>query len=140
MNIFNIERAFKLKVERKWDTIYVVVDAHGTMIRPYHETIEFYTDAIEVLRWMTRRKDIKLIMWTSSHIEDIVKIFEAAEKLGIYFDLVNGNNFEKDSKQACFSKKFYFNILLDDKAGFEPETDWKRIKNELTGIGEWNKE
>ena len=31
----------------------------------------------------------------------------------------------------CFEKKFYFNILLDDKAGFDPETDWSVIKEYL---------
>lgn len=26
-----------------------------------------------------------------------------------------------------FTRKFYYDILLDDKAGFEPEKDWKEI-------------
>ncbi len=30
-----------------------------------------------------------------------------------------------------FTKKFYFDILLDDKAGFEPELDWLAIANHV---------
>lgn len=40
---------------------------------------------------------------------------------------VNSNPDEKDTKTGDFSKKFYFNILLDDRAGFQPETDWLEI-------------
>lgn len=28
---------------------------------------------------------------------------------------------------ACFDKKFYVDIGLDDKYGFEPQTDWRAI-------------
>jgi hypothetical protein len=140
MNVFNIEKALKLKTERNWDTLYVVIDANGTIIRPYHHCIEFYTECIEVLQWFSNRKDFKLILWTSSHIDEIEKILQLAEKYGIYFDAVNSNNYEPlSTKNANFTQKFYFNILIDDKSGFVPETDWFLIKNELIRLEEWNK-
>ena len=138
MNVFNIANAFRQKVERKWHTLYVMVDAHGTIIKPYHDKLAFYEGAIEVLRWFSDRSDIKLILWTSSHQEEIQDLFTTLWGHGIEIDFVNKNPLEKNSKLACFDKKFYFNIILDDKAGFEPEIDWITIKSELQRIGEWN--
>ena len=31
-------------------------------------------------------------------------------------------------------QKFYFNVLLDDKAGFNPEHDWELIDYHLSNI------
>ncbi len=139
MNIFNIENTFKLKAERKWDTVYVVVDFHGTMIKPFHDKFVFYSGAVEVLRWFTWRKDVKLILWTSSHMKEIADFCFFADQQGIRFDFVNGNPSEANTVRANFDKKFYFNILLDDKAGFDPETDWGKVRDTLITIGEWNK-
>lgn len=137
-NTFNVERAFKMKAERGWDTIYVAIDLHATIIQPYRDRIEFYPGAIEVLNWFNARKDFKIILWTSSHVADVAIFRQLAEKEhGIKFDYVNENPLERNSKLACFDEKFYFNILLDDKAGFDGETDWLRIKEALIAIGEW---
>lgn len=38
---------------------------------------------------------------------------------------------------ADFTTKPYFNILLDDKAGMEMNSDWSLVKSELQRIGEW---
>ena len=45
--------------------------------------------------------------------------------------------------EPCYyskTKKFYFDVLLDDKAGFRPDVDWKLIyelfkKYEITNYG-----
>ena len=139
MNVFNIENAFRLKMERRWDRIYVVVDAHGTLIKPRQNTIEIYPPAVEVMRWFNSRHDISTILWTSTHQPDLSKIILACEELNFGFNSVNHNTNEPNTELSCFDQKFYFNILLDDKAGFEPETDWDLIKLELMRIGEWNK-
>jgi len=137
MNLFNIERSFKMKEERGWRTLYVVVDLHATMIKPYHHEVEFYPGCIEVLENLSRRRDVCLILWTSSHIGDIEKIDGKCLCNGIYFRHINQNPNETNTSQANFSQKFYFNILFEDKAGFEGETDWKLVKEELIRIGEW---
>lgn len=139
MNVFNIQKAFQDKKERGWKTIYVAVDAHGTLIKSYHNTIIFYPDAIEVMKWFNSRSDFKVILWTSSHVTEIEDICKEAEKLGIRFDFFNENPLEKNSKRANFNQKFYFNVMIDNKAGMEPTTDWKLIKKELIRIGEWDK-
>ena len=56
---------------------------------------------------------------------------------GINFTYINDNPEYIGNDYADFSKKFYYNILLDDKAGFEGETDWLLVKNELIRVGEW---
>ena len=137
MNVFNIERAFQGKAIRGWTTLYVLIDAHGTLIKPGHDKVEFYPNAVEVMKWFNNRNDFKVILWTSSHQEEITEVLRAAAKEGFFFDYVNGNPAESNSIRANFDKKFYFNILLEDKAGFDGETDWLLIKNELTRIGEW---
>lgn len=136
MNIFNVERAFKIKSERGWPTLYVAVDAHGTIIKSYNDCIEFYPGSIEVLRWLTKREDFKVILWTSSYSKEITELLDFSyEKYGIVFDYVNQNPLEKNTNKANFSQKFYFNILLDDKAGFSPEDgDWFLIANEFEKV------
>ena len=38
----------------------------------------------------------------------------------------------KDTDFQDFSEKPYFNILLEDKAGFDPNKDWELILEYLT--------
>lgn len=139
MNLFNIERAFIAKKEREWDTLYVAVDAHGTLIKPYHHSAQFYPGVVEVMKWFNSRPDFKVILWTSSHQKEIDELLLKAADEGFTFDFVNENPLEKNSERANFSRKFYFNILIEDKSGFDPITDWKLIKEELIRVGEWNR-
>lgn len=140
MNLFNIQRAFESKAKRGWNTLYVCVDLHGTLIRPYHDKIEFYDYAPDVINWFNNRPDFKVILWTSSHQKEIDEFLTLAKEFCLRFDFVNGNPMEGNSPRANFDQKFYFNILLDDKAGFDPETDWEKIINELKRIGEWDRD
>ena len=45
----------------------------------------------------------------------------------IYSWEFNFNPTIENTQTGCFDDKFYFSILLDDKAGFDPDTDWKLI-------------
>lgn len=139
INTFNIEKAFKMKAERGWGMLYVAIDLHSTLIKPHHDVIEYYPGAIEVIKWFNSRPDFRIILWTSSYPAEIVKFLEDTWKVGIRFDYVNQNPLEQNSKLACFNRKFYFNILLDDRAGFNGETDWLKIKEALITINEWQK-
>ena len=131
MNIIkSFETAFKKMEERSWDRIYVLVDIHDTIFHASYEKKETYKCfpcAMECLREMTKRDDIALILWTSTHREAIDKYLDVFVKNGIVFDFVNINTAEKANSLSCFQEKTYFNVGLDDKFGFEPETDWKLI-------------
>jgi hypothetical protein len=145
MNVFNIQKTFELKEQRKWPEIYICIDLHGTIIPNGKSTSDisdelvFYPDAKEVLQWMTKRKDIFLILWTSTPLTRIDKIWEFFTAHNIQFDYINSNSHAKNTPRSDFSKKFYFNILLDDRAGFVGDTDWTLIKKELTLIKEWDR-
>lgn len=143
MNLCNIKRTFELKPLRKWDTLYVLIDVHGVIIPgSWHKANDFRfisEDCLPVLQWFTKRKDIKLILWTSSYTSEIVGIIEWLQKHGITVDYVNRNPECQNTTYADFEHKPYFNILIDDKAGFEPKTDWNEIKMQLIEIGEWDK-
>ena len=145
MNICNIRRTFvELRPKRGWKTIYWLVDVHGVIIPgSWHRQNEFqYThpNAPEVLRWISNREDQRLILWTSSYKTEIDALVKWLKEFSdIQVDYVNENPLEEHTAYADFSKKFYFNILIDDKSGFEPEKDWSAVKQELIDIGEWDK-
>lgn len=142
MNLFNIEKTFIKKKEKNWETIYIAIDLHDTIIKGRYtymnESPEFYPHAKEVLQFLTKRTDIKLILWTSSHNKPIEDILEWFKSHDIKFDFVNSNLDCQTTDIQNFESKFYFNILIDDKAGWSADEDWLRFKNEFVRLGEWN--
>ena len=135
MNIIKtFEAAEKRMHEKNWDCIYVMVDLHGTIFKPSYdkeEKYEFYPDAERALHLMTHDKRIKLILWTSTDYKFLRNYLDVFENHGIHFDAINGNPFEETTeaevKSMSFKEKPYFNVGIDDKFGFEPETDWKEV-------------
>jgi hypothetical protein len=77
-----------------------------------------------------------LILWTSSSEYAIFDYKIVFERNNIKFDYVNCNpeveRQSTDPETLDLSSKYYFNIGIDDKFGFEPETDWKLIYDYLT--------
>lgn len=146
MNLFNIQRTFEMKKVKKWPEIYFCIDLHGTIIPSGKgsddntDTLVFYPDAKEVLQWMTSRKDVMMILWTSTPIERLEAVRAWLKKNDIIFTYINENPHAKNTPRSNFDKKFYFSVGLDDRFGFEPETDWTAIKKELITIGEWKTE
>lgn len=125
-----------------YDKTYWAIDLHDVVIKGtytrYNEDRKIYPDCQQFFRWAASRKDMVLILWSSSHRDSLNEIITWLGLHGIKFHYINENP-EVPSDQLCdFSTKFYFNVLLDDKAGFEGETDWTAIINELKRIGEWN--
>lgn len=130
-----IENGFKVMKERTWDKIYYLVDLHSTVIKPNYQAgnipTEFYPDAKEVLQMITKREDICLIMYTCSHPHEILEYKEFFKGHGIVFEYVNVNPEVKTQEggYGCYDTKPYMNVLIDDKAGFDGETEWTVIKN-----------
>lgn len=123
---------FKSSFKKEYYETYWAFDLHGTIIKPtYDETIkvEYYPFAKEALVLLSKRPDIKMILWTSSYPQEIIDYIAQFEKDGIHFDDINKNP-EISSRNGNFGyyeDKFYFNILFDDKAGFDPDKEWSRI-------------
>ena len=135
MNIIKtFDNAFKRAKAKNWDYIYILVDVHGTIFVPSYlnkENYEFYPYAKEALQLLSKDPNIKLILWTSSTFEAAMDYGIVLNRNNIKFDYVNCNpeveKQETDPKTLDLSSKYYFNIGIDDKFGFEPETDWKTI-------------
>ncbi len=142
MNCFNIKNAFEEKKKKNWDKLYWAIDLHGTIIEgkynKFNEGAAIFPDAAEVLKYLYSRPDMSLILWTSSHREAVDYTLKTLGLwTGIKFHYINENPECQNTELCDFKDKFYFNILLDDKAGFNGPTDWTKIKNQLKQLGEW---
>ena len=126
-----IKHAFNLAGERHWDKIYWAVDIHGVVIKPNWSRaelpLEMYDGAAEVLKKVSDRADVLLILYTCSWPEEIEKYLDFFKKQGINFEYVNKNPEVTNAAYGCYDDKFYFNVLLEDKAGFDPFKDWSKI-------------
>lgn len=134
-----IQRAYDYAAKKGWDRIYICIDIHDTMIKANYKhgqiPTEFYPHAIEVLQHLTERPDVKLILYTCSHPHEIEEYTVLFKSHGIVFDFINENPEVKTDLNGYgnYDKKPYFNVLLDDKAGFQPH-DWLGIKNYFKGV------
>ncbi len=133
MNYFNLENSIKLLKNKKIEKIYVLVDIHGTILAPRVDKNEisndFYDLSKEVLKFMTNNPDYYLIMSSCSYPDQIKKYLEIFELEGIIFDSVNENK-EVNTDFGGHFLKVYANVILDDKAGFEPG-DWYYLSSIL---------
>ena len=135
MSIENsFDRAFARMRRRNWEHIYVLVDIHDTIFEAcYHdeENHKWYPFAKEALQIMSYANNISLILWTSSHKESINEYLEYFKANGISFDMVSSNSETKNNELSCFDEKTYFNVGIDDKFGFDAETDWETVYSYL---------
>jgi len=129
-----LDEAFRISKERKWEFFYVAIDLHKTVLYPDYDkkfVNNFYKHASEVLQIMSGRPDMKLIMYTCSHPEEIEQYLTFFKEHGITFLYVNKNPDVTDTLYGDFSGKPYMNVLLEDKAGFDPNEDWAKLKKTL---------
>ncbi len=130
----SFEGAFKRMKDRHWEKIYVLVDIHDTVFEAcYHnkEEYKWYPFAKEVLDIMSHAEQISLILWTSTHNSVIEEYLEFFKANGIRFDMVNVNTETQNTSLSCFDEKTYFNVGIDDKFGFDAETDWEILYDYL---------
>ena len=139
MNLCNIKKTFAEYKIKGWDRIFVLVDAHGTIIPSgQHDDYSFISeDAKEILQWFSKRPEVRIILWTSSYPSEAESLTKWLLSHGIQVWYINENPEAKNTERAYFAKKLYYNIVVDDRSGFEPATDWAAIKQELISIGEW---
>lgn len=128
-----INKLFNISFRKEWYETYWAFDVHGTIIKPSYDlndkSVHYYPFAKEVLQMLSKRDDIKLIMWTSSYPHKIELYNRNFYFDDIIFDTINENpNISSNNGNfGYYEKKFYFNILFDDKATFDPETEWEAI-------------
>ena len=132
MILKTIEKAFSSYKAKGWEYTFWAIDIHDTIFKSTYsaefKTEEYYPFAKETLQLLTQRDDVKLILFTCSHSNEIKSYLTQFESDGIHFDYINGNPevVTDMSGYGNYDKKFYINVGLDDKFGFEP-SDWKII-------------
>lgn len=129
-----LDKLLKLKEEKGWKYLYFMIDIHNTVIKPTYDKsleFEFFPYAKECLQMLSKRNDVKLIMWTSSHHDVCEKYREEFRKYDVVFDYVNENPEMKNDDIRCLDSKFYYDLGIDDKFGFDAETDWKPLYDYL---------
>lgn len=144
---YAVNKAFQKKLQtgwEKWPKMFWCVDLHDVIIEGKFSKMNegrcLYPVGEDVLQWLTKREDMCIILWTASHQEPADDILTWLYKdYGINFDYVNENPDCPSTDLCCFDYKFYFDMLLEDKAGFNGVTDWAKIKTALIALGEWDK-
>lgn len=139
MSIVNqIKRTFDISFKKKWYETYWAFDVHGTILKPTYDLNEnkeeFYDWAEESLKLISNRKDIIMILYTCSYPHEIEKYLELFKSKNIIFTHVNKNPgiSSKMGNFGYYEDKFYFNVLFEDKAGFDPEIEWKEVYDLMT--------
>lgn len=136
-----ISHAFHRVKSRKWPFVYIAIDIHDTIFKGNYkknnEGKEFYPWAKEVLQNLSLNPKVKLIVYTASHVQPAKDVIAWLESNNIKIFALNENPDHKGTELCDFTRKFYFDALLEDKAGFEGWHDWFLIMKELQSIGEW---
>ena len=124
--------------EKGWPKTYWAIDIHGTILKPNYKrdeiSKEFYPSAIAVLQLLSNRQDIVTILYTCSYPYEIEQYIQYFSLHGIHFNYVNENPEVADGGYGYYQDKFYCNVLMDDKAGFDGETDWMAIKDLIENL------
>ena len=138
-----IDRAFEMKEKRGWDKLYWAIDLHNTMLPSCKEDSEkghsvenIYPSCLKALQMLSQSDEHCLILFTATKPKDISNLLLQLEHQGVHFDYMNENPECEDTEYADFSEKFYYDVIVDDKAGFNPATGWILIQHAVELIGE----
>ena len=130
--LFN--NAYSLIKERGYDQIIIALDVHGTVFKPNYSTelvMEFHDNAKRALQKLSKRKDVVMYLYTCSYDKYSEEYANELLSQGITVYMTPKSAMDalgiKNTEFQCFDHKPYFNIILDDKAGFSPEADWIKI-------------
>jgi len=135
-----IADAYIKAVSRGYNKIYYLVDLHGVIMHSSYEpgVHEFIggIDGIPVntLKMISNCKESVIIIWSCLHERDKPGILEQFNKVGIKVSAINNNPFEQSNSVSSFHEKPYFSVLFDDKAGFNPDEDWKNVYENFSSI------
>lgn len=125
-----IDNAYRTARNRKWDTIYWAIDLHGVCLKSTYKdgAHEFYSKtAIKALQLISSLPESRIIIWTSTHESQYQQIRDLFWNNGCNVHYINENPEVPSTSLSSFNSKFYFSVLLDDKAGFDQDEDWERI-------------
>ncbi|MEL7145641.1 MAG: hypothetical protein AAFO69_04675 [Bacteroidota bacterium] len=126
-----IKNALARKQLKGWEYSYWAIDLHETVLKPNWSTevtpLEFYPLAKETLQLISKQTDIVLIMYTCSHPDEVDRYLKFFKAHDINFKYVNENPEVVNMRYGFFDQKPYFNVLFEDKAGFDAYEDWEPV-------------
>jgi len=132
MIINAIEKAYNTARKKNWDRIYWAIDLHDTCLRSTYGKGNYAwlgQHVINALREIAARPETVIILWSSVHADEEQDIVDFFAKEGIKVSYFNHNPEVANTASGNFDTKFYFNILVDDKAGFDYIEDWRIIED-----------
>lgn len=136
--IKHIQNTYKQKKLKNWKYIYYTIDIHGTIFKPTHdynkEQFKYYPFAKKTLQLISQQKDTKILLWSSTYPQNITQYINNLKENNINVDFINYNTDIKNNNISDFSFKQYTDIGIDDKFGFNPNNEWKKIYNTLKNI------
>ena len=126
-----IQKALANMKKRGWERTYWAFDIHETILEPNWAVGNlpktFYPGAQEALQLISGRREIVKILYTCSYPKEIEEYLKYFGTFNIHFEYVNENPEVTNTGIGNFDKKPYFNVLFEDKAGFDAETDWFEV-------------
>lgn len=126
-----IDKCLTSMEKRGWEKVYFYFDIHETVLYPDYnnnEALKFYDHAMEVLQYLSKRKEIVIALYTCSYPKEIEKYIKFFNEHEIKFEYVNKNPDVLNTSYGFYEDKPYFNVLFEDKAGFDAENDWILVK------------
>ena len=131
MRLFKyIQHLLENREKNGYEYLYFLIDVHNTILVPSFDKTEeyiYYDGAKEALQLLSKCKFIKLIMWTSTYKDKIDLYVTHFNENNIHFDFINENPMMKNTTIGCFNEKFFYDVGIDDKFGFDAQSDWKTL-------------
>lgn len=128
-----IIRAYRTAHDRNWNTVYWAVDLHGTVLKSNYanDSFEFINDSARTaLQLLSKLPETRIIIWSSIFAGDADRVRRLFADNNIRVDYVNENPEVTNTLVGNFSSKFYFSVLIDDKAGFIPD-EWSTVETSV---------
>lgn len=128
-----INNTIAQKKTRGWSRLYWCIDLHDTVLtgtyKRDNDGAKVFPYAKETLDYLFDSQDHATILWTSSYVDSARDV---CNRFNLRFGYFNVNPECPNTDICDFDRKLYFNFLLDDKAGFDPYSDWQEIYEALT--------
>ncbi len=132
-------KAWEDASNKGYDHVVIAIDLHGTIIdtKIFNTTPGSFEDkvrasilrpAITALQKLSVHPSISMFIYSGTrkcHLRKLIDILRDQYRINI--DLEYSSNIQHASQS--FKRKPYYSILLDDKAGFDPDVDWDEINS-----------
>ena len=128
---------YKAKGYKYW---YWAVDVHDVIFKGDYKVesaLNWVTNAKRALKIINNIPDIKVILYTSTRQDQTQKLIDKIKnETGLEVYAVNKNpDFDTDPQGLCeFNGKFCFDLMLDDKAGFDYSNGWEEVIDTLIDL------